>query len=297
MVTDMDPAPLLDSRGRRRSIITLSEYRRGKPAPNKGMKLPAEILTQDEVAAVLDSVSSKTAIGKRNRAMVALMYRAEVKVGQIVALAYRHYDRETAVLTVPGIRGTPDRAVRLDSQARQFLEDWLDVRGTLRLRATAPLFCTVSPPRGGPMRTAQIRETLTNKARRLGIQKRVTYQKWSDAHQLLETAPDRYASTIGHLCREAIIEFSDELAHRAGVGSFEPMQTKAKVRAVFASRSEISTSVRRSLEALVSYWESVSDLVQRQEHGSKLVAEDSRRLVFQTMLVMREIDLALSRND
>jgi hypothetical protein len=41
----------------------------------------------------------------------------------------------------------------------------------------------------------------------------------------------------------------------------------------------------------------VSDLVQRQEHGSKLVAEDSRRLVFQTMLVMREIDLALSRND
>jgi hypothetical protein len=73
------------------------------------------------------------------------------------------------------------------------------------------------------------------------------------------------------------------------------MQTKAKVRAVFAAQSGLSTSVRRSLEALVAYWETVSDLTQRQEHGADLAAEDSRRLVFQTMLVMREIDLALSR--
>jgi integrase len=251
-------APLLDSLGRPRSVITMPGYRRGQPAPNKGMKLPAEILTQDEVAAVLDSFSSTTAIGKRNRAMVALMYRAEVKVGQIVALAYRHYDRETAVLTVPGIRGTRDRAVRLDSQARRILEDWLDARATLRLRATAPLFCTLSAPYAGRrMRTAQIREMLTKKARRLGIQKRVSpeglrksrvrhrtseagrfettiaeyvnaetfrfrypvpHQKWSDAHQLLEAAPDRYATTIGHLCREAIIVFSSELASRASVG-------------------------------------------------------------------------------
>jgi hypothetical protein len=46
---------------------------------------------------------------------------------------------------------------------------------------------------------------------------------------------------------------------------------------------------------LLDYWETVVDLTNRQEHGRDLTADDSRAVVFQTMLVMREVDLALSR--
>ena len=48
------------------------------------------------------------------------------------------------------------------------------------------------------------------------------------------------------------------------------------------------------LHALLTYWGTVSDLVQRQEHGAvrdkePLTWEDTRRVVFQTAIVMFEI--------
>jgi hypothetical protein len=53
------------------------------------------------------------------------------------------------------------------------------------------------------------------------------------------------------------------------------------------------------LDALIAYWRAVSNLVQRQEHGvqkagSQLVFEDGRRVIFQTAIVMFEVDRALN---
>ncbi len=52
------------------------------------------------------------------------------------------------------------------------------------------------------------------------------------------------------------------------------------------------------LEALVAYWGTVNDLIQRQEHdsqkdGNPLIWEDARTVVFQTLIVMFEIDKSL----
>jgi hypothetical protein len=124
---------------------------------------------------------------------------------------------------------------------------------------------------------------------------RRAYQKWVDAHQLLETSPERHASPIGHLCREAIIEFSDQLASEYNVEGFTAMQTKAKVRAVFAEHGDVSATLRKAVEALLDYWNALIELANRQEHGRSLTADDSRGVVFQTMLVMREIDRALAQ--
>jgi hypothetical protein len=54
------------------------------------------------------------------------------------------------------------------------------------------------------------------------------------------------------------------------------------------------------LQSLLEYWGTVNDLVQRQEHGGQregdpLTWEDGRRVVFHTLLVMYEIDRAVSR--
>jgi len=61
---------------------------------------------------------------------------------------------------------------------------------------------------------------------------------------------------------------------------------------------ECSPKFKAVLESLVSCWEAAIDLVQRQEHGANkegepLVWEDARRVVFQTMMVMYELDRAL----
>ena len=64
---------------------------------------------------------------------------------------------------------------------------------------------------------------------------------------------------------------------------------------MLTGRGDMSRTLRGSLIALNEYWEWLVKLANRQEHGRELVADDSRALIFQTMLVMREIDLALTR--
>jgi hypothetical protein len=329
-----------DSMGRYRSKVTMPGYHKGRAPANKGRTMPPEILTQEEVAALMESVAGDSPVARRNHAMLGLMYGAELKIGQVLSLAPRDYDSQRGTLTVRAARRHRQSSkwsvheVRLDPGARRLLDDWMVARGKLRLRGAAPLFCTLIGSRGGALAGSSVRNLLSTKGRALGIQKRVSpdglrasrarhrdsesgrfeasiasyinaeafraqypvaHLKWSDAHQLLEIAPDRHATTIGHLCREAINAFSDELIRHYSLDRREVNKTKAKIRAVFSAQEGMSRSVRTSLEALLAYWETVSDLAQRQEHGGNLAAEDSRRLVFQTMLVMREIDLALSR--
>lgn len=271
----------------------------------------------------------------RYRAMLALMYYAEVKIGSVLTLAVRDYDPETGVLVVPAGQKSPRHEVRLDPITRRMLDDWLERRAELRLRGTAPLFVTLRGPGvGNRVTSTDVRRWLNDLRDHARIQKRVSpeglrasralhrqnetgrfesmivayisapgfrrtyplaYQKWLDAHQLLETSPRRHAGTIGHLCREAVIEFSEQIAHENGMTEFEPGKTKQKIRAVLTAHGGMSRTLRRSLEALVEYWECLVDLANRQEHGRELVADDSRALIFQTMLVMREIDLALTR--
>ena len=60
----------------------------------------------------------------------------------------------------------------------------------------------------------------------------------------------------------------------------------------------MSRDKRFVAEKLVDYWHAVSNLAQRQEHaasreGSSLTEDDARRVVFQTLNVMVEIDRAL----
>lgn len=325
----------LDAIGRRRSPATFSEFKKGQPPRNKGLTLPAEPLTQTEIAAITRVIPTDTPAGIRLRAMVELMYRAEAKIGTLTSLSYRHYDERAGVLTLPGVQQSPTRAVRLDPTARRHLEQWLETRSALKVSAVSPLFCIVlGRSRGRQLGKTSVASAIRALGIKAGVRKRVTSeglrksrahhrdtetgrfeativayvsdesfraryplatQKWSDAHSLLETAPDRMGSMVGHLCREAIIEFSSNLVDQYKLGPFEANKTKDKIRAVFKADDGVSRTVQASLVALVAYWESVSDLVQRQEHGTDLAEEDGRRLVFQTMLVMREIDVALAR--
>jgi hypothetical protein len=67
----------------------------------------------------------------------------------------------------------------------------------------------------------------------------------------------------------------------------------AGIRAVLNARA-LGDTRRALLAALLAYWGTVSDLVQRQEHGAQkqgepLTWEDTRTVVFQTAIVMFEI--------
>jgi len=129
------------------------------------------------------------------------------------------------------------------------------------------------------------------------------FQKWIEAETLLwGTDSEKQLTTIGHLCREAMQEFATSL-----VDKHKPMNVDAnrahhisRIKSVIGAKgSRLSSTTIPFLEALINYWGTLSDLVQRQEHGSQregkpLVWEDARRIVFQTISVFVEIDRALS---
>jgi hypothetical protein len=343
MLTGMNQprSAAVDARGRPRSPVTLPEFRRGRVPLNKGRKLPAEALTHSEMHVLMDSFSHTSATGLRNRAMVWLMYRLQMKVGEVVAMERRHYDAGSDRLTLPASRRGPERQVQLDSGSRDALDQWLDARGQLEIRPAAPLFCTTETEwRGRPLRPAYVREMLSRKARNLHIDKCVTpeglraswahhqatatagverqieayvddhrfrlryplaHAKWRDAYDLYLLDAERHATRIGHDCREAMLAFADELVRLhlttvpASAGVID------KLRSVLRSQHGVSDTVRRHLDALLPYWGTVWDLANRHEHGAlrekeSLRAEDTRRLAFQTVLVIYEIDRALLRH-
>jgi hypothetical protein len=130
------------------------------------------------------------------------------------------------------------------------------------------------------------------------------YQKWASAEALLWDSDSlQQFTTIGHSCREAMQEFATVLVERHKPPDIDADKTHAKNRVeavLHLQANKVGETEQALLNALVDYWKAVDGLAQRQEHDSRkegrpLVWEDGRRLVFQLMVVMYEIDKAVSR--
>lgn len=130
------------------------------------------------------------------------------------------------------------------------------------------------------------------------------YQKWFDAEEMLWASDsEKQLTTIGHNCREAMQELATTLIqlHKPEEVDQDVSKTVRRIMAVLKQQADkLGESEKDFLEALLGFWKTVNDLVQRQEHGGQkenepLVWEDGRRVVFQTAIVMYEIDSSLSR--
>jgi hypothetical protein len=131
----------------------------------------------------------------------------------------------------------------------------------------------------------------------------LAYKKWTDAETLLWSSDSESQLTaIGHFCREALQEFATALVvqYMPEVVDANTDHTKNRIKAAVNQHAgEKATTVPEFLDALYKFWDKVSDLDQRQEHGGQkggksLVWEDGRRAVFQTAVVMFEVDSFLS---
>lgn len=132
------------------------------------------------------------------------------------------------------------------------------------------------------------------------------YEKWQRAEASLWREDwETQLTNIGHDCREAIQKFAETLINQSQLQQEYPDQNKdiGRIKAVIEQRKEnLSHREKKFLDGLVDYWKALSGLVQRQEHGIQdidrsLTWEDGRRVVFQTAIVMFEVDRSLSRVD
>src|SRR4029453_3903400 len=143
--------------------------RRRRPA-NKGQRYPAEVLTADEVRALITACSNCAPTGVRNRALLVLLYHAGCRISEALRLLPKDLDRAAGTVTVLRGKGGTRRTIGLDPGAFAVVERWLDVRAKQGISGRSPIVCTL---KGKPLAPAYVRALMPRLARRAGIEKRV----------------------------------------------------------------------------------------------------------------------------
>ena len=103
--------------------------------PRKEKKLPVHLSMEDAVR-FIETPDPETEFGKRDRAILELLYATGVRVSELVQLNLRDIDFKNKLLRVMGKRGK-ERIVPFGEPALKALKDYLSVRETFLMQAPA----------------------------------------------------------------------------------------------------------------------------------------------------------------
>lgn len=103
-------------------------------------KRPPEVLTEQEVRALIGACSNRAPTGIRNRALIASMWRCGLRVGEALALEPRDVDLDAGTLRIRHGKGDRSRTVGLDGQAQALIARWMDRRQRLGINGRRRLF-------------------------------------------------------------------------------------------------------------------------------------------------------------
>ena len=144
--------------------------------------LPAEVYTRDETNAVLAACSRRGVAGIRNRALIAVLYRCGLRIGEALALKPADLDRATGTVRVLRGKGGKARTVGIDAGALAIVEQWLSKRATLGIRG-GPLFCTFSAhSKGQVIDASYVRHLLPRLRKKANVAKRVHAHGFRHTH-------------------------------------------------------------------------------------------------------------------
>jgi integrase/recombinase XerD len=155
-ITPLDPSDEIDS-------------------PRPGRRLPAP-LSPEECARLLLAPDPRTAAGRRDRAMLELLYATGLRVSELVGLQLNDVDLEARVLVARG-KGDKERLVPVGAPAAESVKAYLS-GGTrdrlLKGRRTKDLFVTA---RGARLTRQGFAKLLDKCARKAGIRRRISPHK------------------------------------------------------------------------------------------------------------------------
>lgn len=145
----------------------------------KGQKYPVEVINPDEARAMIAKCSGKCPTGVRNRALIATLYRAGLRISEALGLYPRDLNAEAGTLRIRHGKGDRARVVAIDTGALAIIQLWLERRAALGVTARQPIFCTLS---GEPMKVAYVNAMLKRIAKRAGIERRVHSHAFRHSH-------------------------------------------------------------------------------------------------------------------
>jgi integrase/recombinase XerD len=217
--------------------------------PNRQRRLPVT-LTEEETEALLAQVKPGSALGLRNRAILAAILGAGLGVSEVVALRPRDINFREGTVSVKS--GKP-RVIPVDGHTLAWLSAWAERRKGLGLTLQQPFFCRLRTkgvgkqalPAGGVMTTRNLQVLLRRLAEQAGLGKRVTPR----------TLRHTYASRL--LARGFTLQEVQELLGHSDIASTlvyaqdNPQALKAKVQS-HASRAELAAHIAALEEELAA---------------------------------------------
>jgi integrase/recombinase XerD len=199
----------------------------GQEPPNKGRKYPAEVLTPEDVQALIGACSARSASGIRNRALIALLYRSGLRVSEIVAL--RPADVDLRRHSVRVLHGKGDKATTrgFHPSCDDILARWIDTRKALGIRG-GTLFCTLA---GGAVSGQYVRNALHRLGRQAGVEKRVHPHGLRHTYAVeLERGGvpvSQISRLLGHSSIAVTSRYLDHLSNAAAIEALEAVELPA----------------------------------------------------------------------
>lgn len=170
---------LLDAAGRRRSPATMRGFRAGRPPRNKGTRYPADPPTVEEIVAVMRTAGDGIH-ADRLRGLIAVLWRAGLRINEALALAEADLDHRRGALLVRRGKGGRRREVGMDEWAWEQLLPWLNRR---RSFPVGPLFCVINGrTRGRSWSSAAARAELRRTAANAAVRRRFAPHQLRHAH-------------------------------------------------------------------------------------------------------------------
>ncbi len=105
-------------------------------SPRLERRLP-KVLSVDEVFAFIETPSTETVLGKRDRAILELLYATGMRVSELAGLNVEDIDFENDSIRVRG-KGRKERIVPFGSKAKEAMQEYMQVRGKLYIEAPEP---------------------------------------------------------------------------------------------------------------------------------------------------------------
>jgi len=140
--------------------------------PRLEKRLPV-FLDEDQVTRLLDAPDPAEPAGRRDHAILEMLYSTGMRIGELAAVSLEDLDLIGEVVVAKG-KGKKERLVPLGAAAVQALRDYLEVRGTIAQRRRTNRRALFVNKAGGRLSDRGVRRIFHKYARRVGLPDRVS---------------------------------------------------------------------------------------------------------------------------
>jgi integrase len=170
---------LYDAAGHPRSPVTMPGFHEGRAPRNKGRRYPADPPTVEEIIVVMRQ-AGRGADGARLWALIVILWRAGLRIGEALDLAETDLDASRGAVLVRRGKGGRRREVGMDRWGWSQLEPWIVIRRELPVGA---LLCVIRGATAGRhWESSAARKQLARTAAKAGVRRRFAPHQLRHAH-------------------------------------------------------------------------------------------------------------------